>query len=72
MPPRELLEAAAIVAAAMADAAGEAADARGEDDDGSLVGPPPPELVEELEGAPQDEREGEVVRIIKVCVPGAW
>ena len=37
-----------------------------DEEDGSFLGPPPPELVKEIEAAPQDEREAEVIRIMKV------
>ena len=69
-PPRRVMGPAAPSAALLAAAAASMKDAPDYDsDEGArgggafddmLVGPPPPELVMEMDAAPQDEREGEV------------
>lgn len=58
MPPRELLEAAAAAAAAM-EALGPEQE-RWDWDDVDMVGPPPPEMVEEVDAAADNERDAEV------------
>lgn len=60
MPPKELLAAAAAAAAAM--------QALLDPDMFELVGPPAPELLEEMEAVPQNEREAEVGSFASVCV----
>lgn len=64
MPSSAMLAAAA---ASMNDLPSDYFDEDAEDGIGAfVVGPPPPELVEEVDAAPQDERESEVLRIMKV------
>jgi curved DNA-binding protein CbpA len=64
MPSSAMLAAAA---ASLNDLPSDYDDEEAEDDGGSfIVGPPPPELVKETDAAPQDEREAEVFRIMKV------
>ncbi|GAX78794.1 hypothetical protein CEUSTIGMA_g6231.t1 [Chlamydomonas eustigma] len=46
-------------------------DGDGEDGDDMMVGPPPPELVLEIDAVPQDEREAEVFKIMIVLKDAA-
>eukprot|EP00955_Chlamydomonas_euryale_P113523 366225-Chlamydomonas_euryale.AAC.2 len=69
MPPAAVLAAAAAAGTADAAAAAEAADAgrdSGSDSGNDLVvGPPPPELVAEVDAEPADAREAEVLRVMR-------
>ena len=57
MPSAAMLAAAALL---MEEVQGHGMESDSDMSDGLMVGPPPPELVMEVEGVPQDEREAEV------------
>lgn len=43
-------------------------DAEMEEEEDDLIGPAPPELVDELENAGSDDRSKEVIRILRCCL----
>lgn len=71
-PSAELLAAAAAyhadieAAGGYVDAAAEPGGPDGPEQEGLLVGPPPPEFVDEADAAPADAREAAVVRVMRV------
>eukprot|EP00879_Flechtneria_rotunda_P009959 GHRR01010415.1.p1 GENE.GHRR01010415.1~~GHRR01010415.1.p1 ORF type:complete len:452 (+),score=207.12 GHRR01010415.1:49-1404(+) len=68
-PPPELLAAAATYHAEV-QAAGGYGPAANEDTD-SIIGPPPPDLVDETDAAPANAREAEVLRVLQVLKDAA-
>jgi len=70
-PSAELLAAAAAFHADIEAAGGygntdTAAEPGPEQDDGGLIGPPPPEFIDEADAAPADAREAAVIRVMRV------
>lgn len=71
MPSADVLAAAAALAAEMEEMERLRRQWEEEENAGPDIGPPPPELMAELDAAPDDERGAEVVRVLRVLAAAA-